>query len=288
MERTDVPDKSEVIFIIFGSPRSGTTLLKETLSRNSNIFIPHETNIVTPIAYIIESIKNPIIGKELIGKLIVSSKDYQHALGQHLDESEIFHALQYGKYTLAGVLNSIYGTLAKKMNKKRCGDKSPNDLQSVHLLQELGLLDSDIKIIHLVRDVRSVVASLLNVDWAPKDIELTFPRQWNTTNMHLYQAMQGNANYFLLRYEDMVAYPKESFAGACQFLDVKFEEGMLSELNRGVSLRRRQAHHKNLAQPFLTSRVNSWETELPSDIIKHTEQLADEGLSLFGYQKTFQ
>lgn len=270
------------MFIIFGSPRSGTTLLKETLNLNSKIFVPHETNLIAPIAYLIDSIENELIGKELIEKLITSSKVYGHTLRPYLDEIDISCSLQEADYTLSGIIESIFGNLAKKVNKITCGDKSPNDLLSVQILQNLGLFDSNIKIIHIVRDIRAVVSSLLNVDWAPRDIEFSFPRQWCHTNVHLHRAMEGKSNYLLIRYEDMIENPKRSLTSVTQFLGVGFEENMLNELGRGDSLRH-LPHHQNLASPYLPSRINAWNSELPTEKMKFCEKSAIEGLEAFGY-----
>jgi hypothetical protein len=270
------------MFIILGSPRSGTTLLKETLNLNSSIFVPHETDFIVPMAFIIDRIENEYIGKELIEKLIIGSKRYTYSLRPYLDEIDISSALKEAEYTLLGMLRSIYSNLARKVNKIICGDKSPNDLLDVQILQNLGLLDSDIKIVHIVRDIRGVVSSLLNVDWSPNNIEFSFPRQWNHTNLHLHQAMEGKFNYFFIRYEDMIADPKKLFTEVTKFLGVGFEDSMLNELNRGISLQHLQ-YHRNLASPFLASRSNAWKSELPTEIIKYCEKSAFEGLDAFGY-----
>lgn len=271
------------MFIIFGSPRSGTTLLKESLNLHPGVFIPMQTTIISTAAHLIGTISAWEKAARLVSEAIIASDDYSTVFAPYLTESEVRTAVQGAEPSLAGILNAVYGALARKLGKQLCGDKSPDDLLSIRKLEQVGLLDSQIKFVHIVRDVRGSVASLLNVDWAPAGIEEYFPRIWNYTNLHLYKKLVGKPNYFLVKYEELVMDPKRALSGISGILGVPFHDSMLDASARGPELRTNPSH-RNLAQPFLTDRIDAWRDQLPVEVSAHCEYSAREALHTFGYK----
>jgi hypothetical protein len=270
------------MFILFGSPRSGTTLFKESINLHSGIFIPHQTTFISPVAHIVGCITNWEKARQLIAELIVSTDDYTEVLAPYISPTEVYEVLASAEPTLAGILEAIYGRIARNSGKVICGDKTPDDMLAIRKLEQVGLLDSSVKLVHIVRDVRGVMSSLKNVTWAPGGIEEYFPRLWNYTNLHLHNAMQGHPNYLLVRYEDLVSNPRDTLSRTTAFLDLPFEEGMLDNSKRAPILRN-DASHLNLAQPFLNDRATLWKSELDPRIIRHCETTSGEALSVFGY-----
>ncbi|WP_322050880.1 sulfotransferase family protein [Paraburkholderia bannensis] len=270
------------MFILFGSPRSGTTLYKESLNLHSGIFIPNQTTFISPVAHVIGCISDWPLARRLIAEIITSTDDYAEVLEPYISKVEVGEVLETAAPTLAGVLNAIYGRIARNAGKVISGDKTPDDLLSIRKLEQVSLLDSDIKFVHIVRDVRGVLSSLDQVSWAPAGIEEYFPRLWNYTNLHLHKTMVGRPNYLLMRYEDLVLDPRNSLAKTSEFLGLEFEEAMLDNSNRAPMLRNDQSH-TNLAKPFLQERTTSWQTELAPRQREHCEATAAEALSVFGY-----
>lgn len=271
------------MFIIFGSPRSGTTLLKESLNLHSDLFIPMETSIIGTAAHIASTVTSWDKARPIIANTLIASNDYATSFAAHLSEAEIWEIAENAPPSLAGLLDALYGTLGSKLGKRLCGDKSPNDLLSIRKLEEVGLLDSELKFVHIVRDVRGSVASLLNVDWAPPRIEEFFPRIWNYTNLHLFNALRGKSNYLLIKYEDLIGNPAATLARITDLLGVPFQSAMLESNERGKELRATPSH-RNLAMPFLTDRIDAWRKNLPSEIAAHCEYSAREAMSIFGYK----
>jgi hypothetical protein len=270
------------MFILFGSPRSGTTLYKESLNLHSGIFVPYQTTFISPIAHVIGCISNWEKARRIIANVITSTDDYAEVLQPYISPMEVQEVLEFAEPTLAGVLNAIYGRIARNSGKIICGDKTPDDMLSIRKLEQVGLLNSDVKLVHIVRDVRGVMSSLKNVSWAPDGIEEYFPRLWNYTNLHLHNTMRGHPNYLLVRYEDLVADPRKILSQTTAFLDLSFEETMLDSSKRAPVLRNDESHLK-LSQPFLKDRATSWKNELHPDISRHCEATAAEALNTFGY-----
>jgi hypothetical protein len=272
------------MFVLFGSPRSGTTLLKEMLCQHSGIIVPHETDFIIPISFILDCVKDELIGKKLISELIYSTKDFHFSIGRYLNKNEINEIIYNSPYKLSDILIAIYSSIAKKSGAILAGDKSPNDLGFVSILKKVGFFDSKIKIVHLIRDVRDVILSLRNTEWAPNNIQYYFPRIWAGSNLNLQLfASQGDSPYLRVRYEDLLEEPSLELENICNFLDLSFEERMCNFEQYGKELRYFD-HHNNLGQPIFKDRAYSWKKCKDIELIKLCAQSANYALSEFGYE----
>ena len=77
------------MFFIFGSPRSGTTLLCSSLDLNDEIVVPDETDFIVPLGFIFDRVKDAAVGRDLIATLIVSTDRYPHSLAEFLSKEEV-------------------------------------------------------------------------------------------------------------------------------------------------------------------------------------------------------
>ncbi|MEM4256650.1 MAG: sulfotransferase [Thermoplasmata archaeon] len=273
------------MFVVFGSPRSGTTLLASTLNLNDHIVIPHETDFIIPTAFIIDRVKNESIGKKLIEKLIVSSENFKHSIGEYLSERDIKKIIHSSAYSITNILSHLYQEIAYRKGATIAGDKSPNDLNFLRILVKTGLVESDIKVVHIIRDIRDVILSLKRVDWGLPDIETWFPRLWNYANLYLYNLYKDKMEkYLLIKYEDMVTSPFETFQKITHFLNVPFQEKMFDHHKRGNRYHN-HPDHKNISSPFLTNKVGVWKNEMDPWLKEICEKQANEALKDFGYFK---
>jgi hypothetical protein len=270
------------MFIVFGSPRSGTTLLKEILNLHPDIHIPMQTTFISAAAHVIGSVTQWDHAAKILADLVVDSDDFAATYGVVLTRDEARSAILSASPSLAGVLDSLYGAMAGKLGKRMCGDKSPDDLLTIRKLEQVGLLDSDVKFVHIVRDVRGSLASLLSVDWAPTGIEEYYPRIWNYTNLHLFRALSGKPNYVMVKYESLISEPQPIVEAVVDLLGLPFSPDMLDSERRGMELRSNPSH-VNLARPFLPERGTAWRSKLTSAQIEHCEMSAQEALRVFGY-----
>lgn len=274
------------MFIIFGSPRSGTTLLSTTLDQNDHISIPEETDFIIPVAFIMNRIKDPDIGRELITQAICNSDRFSSSIGKFLTGDEIKNVVQSSDYTTYAVISNIYKLISEKSSTLTAGDKSPNDLLYIRILVETGFLQSQLKIIHIIRDVRDVILSLKKVKWDvdwKHNIEDFFPRMWSDSNLYLHSLMKNDKDrYYLVKYEDFISDPEMITREIACFLGVPFQEKMLDHTNRGLKIRE-QSHHTNLAMPFMADKIAEWRTKLDPAVSLLCEKQASECLQEFGY-----
>jgi hypothetical protein len=249
------------MFIIFGSPRSGTTFLRESMNQHPDIVVPHETDFIVPLAYLVDRITDADIGRRLVLNMIVATKGFAASLGRYLSADEVELHVMRADYTVPSILHALYSAVAEKSGAKIAGDKSPNDLGALGILQGTQVLNSHIKLVHIVRDVRDVMLSLQNTGWLNEHLAQSLPGIWNNTNLNLRRfAMQTPDNYFFIRYEDLVMNPAASLAPLCEFLGVPFDSNMLEWHNLGKDLRH-LPHHRNLGQPPLVSRCFAWKNK---------------------------
>lgn len=270
------------VFFIFGSPRSGTTLLAQTLTAHSQIEIPYETDFIVPAAFIFDRIRDPDAGRPLIHGLMANSTAFKGSLGQYFDAATLREIVYGADYTLPALLTAVYGHIARKSGKRMAGDKSPNDLQFVRILTKHVWAGPGFKIIHIVRDLRDVMVSVSERNWLP-DQDIYFPRMWNMYNLYLHELCRQDAGrYRLIRYEDMVQDMEVCFRGLCRFLEVEFEPEMLDPGKRHQRFQK-MPHHQGLFRPVTQERVGVHRGQLDAGRRADYERMASEGLRMFGY-----
>ncbi|NOT12375.1 MAG: sulfotransferase, partial [Methylococcaceae bacterium] len=244
-----------------------------------------ETDFIIPISFVLDRVTDPEIGRKIIAELIPSTRFFKPSIGKYLSANEVRDIIYRSNYSIDSILNLLYGEIGTKLGREVVGDKSPNDLAFMGILRKTGLFGTDIKIIHIVRDVRDVVMSLTNTKWAPKGIEKIFPRVWETTNVNLARiASESLHPYCRVRYEDMVADPEGVFPKLCLFLGVEYSEKMLQTGNYGHELKHLE-HHRNLDKGFLIDRCFAWKADMPTELAKDCTISAAEGLREFGYER---
>lgn len=275
------------MFTILASPRSGTTLLACALDQHDSILTTYQADVVFPLVLMHQRLPEASVGKDLIARFLCAMESFDRTLGRYLTGSEVREAILESDYTPGSMLVHLYRRMAQKAHKAIAGDKTPNDLGRIGLLQESGILDADIKVIHLVRDVRDVISSLAKVRWAPGDFGTSFPRLWSETNVALHDHLGANTEkYLLIWYEDLVSDPRRSLERVAGFLGLEFQTQMLDHVPRPHSLREMLfalPDHANLREPISTSRVGRWRRELRPAVRRAIEAQAREGLARFGY-----
>lgn len=270
------------MFILFGMPRSGTTLLAQCLNAHAEIVVPHETDFIIPMAFIFDRVRNEQVGRDLICKLIVNTEAFSRSIGEYISAEivhDVVHSCEYHPFC---ILNELYARVAEAAGAKLAGDKSPNDLNFLRMLVKTGGLSSGIKVIHIVRDIRDLMVSVNRTGWV-SDLDLYFPRFWCNNNLYLNAIYkEDTSNYSLIRYEDLVAHPKEEINRLSAFLDVEFDPGMLDPENRHKRYKGVETH-SNLYNQISNSSVGKHMAVLDHATRINYETQAREALIRFGY-----
>jgi len=270
------------MFFCFGSPRSGTTLISQSLSAHPNITIPSETDFIIPAAFIFDRVKDLQTRRLMLGTLITSSEYFPHSLGEYLQTSEVLEIVARNVGDFSALLDALYSAIAERSGAKIAGDKSPNDIHFVRILGKINAIGASTKIIHIVRDIRDVVAALVKRNMSP-GIETQYARMWSAHNLYLHTWFSGAANYHLVRYEDFVADQEREIRRMLAFLSQPFDPATLDITKRHPRLAQSPIHDM-LYQPTTSAKVGSFKDILTPDLIALCERQAHEGMATFGYR----
>ena len=270
------------MFHIFGSPRSGTTLLAQSLDAHPDILVPDETNLVMPVAFLFNGVRDPATGAALIADFLAAAQGFR-SLAEYAGAERVREAVLAAPYDLAEILHAAFDVAARGAGKRVAGDKSPNDIMYLRAFVEGRGVGPRTKVIHIVRDVRDVLSSLLEQPWAPPDLHRYFPRIWGASNLYLADAAaEFPDRYRLVKYEELVRDPAQHLASLCDFLGVAFDARGLGPQARHPRYAA-MPHHQRLFEPISTARVGRFESTLPAPVVDACLRQAGEAMERFGY-----
>ena len=264
--------------IVLGVGRSGTTLLRVMLDRNTTLAIPYETFFVPQLAH--RHGRRPKLDEFVddLGRLRtlydwgITPEDIRPRLREGMTTSEAIAA--------------IFETYAERQGKPRWGDKTPLYMQQLPLLARLF---PDAVWIHLVRDGRDAALSFLELPegfagktWAQPRTAAQFAARWRTEILAARQlGRDARSRYLELRYEDLVAEPERELRRICEHASLPWEDGMLDHTR--VSDAANMPEHRNLAQPP-TPGLRDWRSQMSREDALAFEQVAGDVLRSAGHE----
>lgn len=122
-------------------------------------------------------------------------------------------------------LKNCFDAICKKQGKTFFADDNTH-----HLLfaADLMQLVPNAKIIHVVRDPRDVISSLMKQRWAPSDVNECL--QWLSgilKRWHAQKALLKPSAYVEIRMEDLISSPREVLSRLSEFSGFELEDDML-------------------------------------------------------------
>ena len=264
--------------IVLGVGRSGTTLLRVMLDRNSQLAIPYETFFVPQLAH--RHGRRPQLDKfiEDLGRL-------RTLYDWGITPEDVRPRLHDGMTTREAI-GAIFETFAERQGKTRWGDKTPLYMQQLPLLERLF---PDARWVHLVRDGRDAALSFLELPagfsgktWAQPRTVAQFAARWRTEILAARRlGRHAGGRYLELRYEDLVAYPERELGRVCEHAALAWEPGMLDHTR--VSDAANMPEHRNLAQPP-TPGLRDWRSQMSREDALAFEEVAGDILRGAGYE----
>jgi Sulfotransferase family len=256
------------IFIL-GCPRSGTTLLQLMLHAHPRIAIPPETRFVLTsyeARNTFGDLRREPNRMVLANSIVRERQTLFYDLG--LDADEVFAEIIAGPPTLGSAIGIVFRAYARRFGKPRWGDKRPGYYQYIPALLRMF---PDAQIVHLIRDGRDCVASLLTMPWFKQDIYAAICSWIEAIDSGRRAARQLPADtYFELSYEDLVADSPGQLAKLCEFLSEQFDPAMTEPHKIAVStIPERQTWHAD-TQQAVTARTLADRTVRDSDGRKAT------------------
>ncbi|MDQ0352757.1 hypothetical protein J2R98_002608 [Alkalibacillus filiformis] len=272
-------------FFIIGSGRSGNTLLRAMLTSHSEISIPPESYVLNRVIRKFHTY-NFLEWDELVKIVIGEFESHQQFPTWDINTNELYQRLKLlskEKRTLANIIDELYVYYSEVHfpGSQIWGDKTP--------LNTLGLnwLDSlfpNAKYIHIIRDGRDVANSYQKAGLY--DLKYSCER-WNEsiTRAKKFGRKKERQQYYEVQYEDIVRNPKDELKKICNFLNIKFEESMLSFYeNIGGLGDTSLSHHKNLNNSVNKNSIGKWEHELSLNEKEYVNSNLEKNLKMLGYK----
>ena len=171
---------------------------------------------------------------------------------------------------------------AAKEDKPRWADKTPH---YVHHVDQLLRVWPDARVVVLVRDGRDVALSLKRMPFGPNNAWAA--AQWWARGIRAGERARRDHpdHVMVVRYEDVVARPREEVPRVCAFLELRFEEDMLAieRADRAKVVPDQASWFPTLFDGLNTAAVGRWRREMRPRDRRIFAALAGDELRALGY-----
>jgi sulfotransferase family protein len=265
------------IFIV-GCPRSGTSLLRDMLDAHSNLTFPTESHFIPVFFKAYGDPQTEGEARRLARKILKLTwiRSWDLAL-EPVDFAD--------DRSFREIVTRLYRAYARKQKKTRWGDKTPQYVTEIPVLYALF---PECKIIHVYRDGRDVALSWLRVGLDARNIftaALSW-KEWVSKGRRDGAALPSNA-YFEVRYESLLARPREVIKDVCEFLEEPFSEAVLRKNPLRRNQRRLRLGQRDFGIPntqVVETNAQKWKTEMSPRARLLFESIAGDLLASIGYE----
>jgi hypothetical protein len=204
--------------LVVGSPRSGTTLLRDLLRSHPRLTFPDESHVLPALRRLHGDPADERRARLLAADLLGAFSIREWKLGLRVADLA-------GERSFAGMVARLYETWARREGKPRWGDKTP--LYALELPAALTVFPGA-QVVHVVRDGRAVAESLLRQPWGPRT-PTRAARMWRRCVEAARRDGEplGPERYFEVRFEQLVREPEHELRRLCAFLGEEFDAALL-------------------------------------------------------------
>jgi hypothetical protein len=202
-------------FWVIGAPRSGTTFLTRVLNHHPEVFLTNETRVML-----------------LFSRLLNRWVESRRVLATSRDE--IVDSLWRN---LPALIEHVYRDLGA-IPGQRWGDKYPQYADADHDPEALATIDRlfpTSQYVHIIRDPRAVVASIVSKGWLEFDEAIAAWRVF-VTHAHDFGRQIGDERYHEVHFEDLVHDGHSTAGEIFSFLRLKnhadVDDFLLSEAKK--------------------------------------------------------
>ncbi|MEY3173282.1 MAG: hypothetical protein RLZZ436_1196 [Planctomycetota bacterium] len=278
------------LFVV-GSGRSGTTILAALLNLLPGVFIAKETGFIG--ARQRELVLNGD-ADDFAGMIPDINSYLEHNDWQLRASVEGLREF-CGRYQLAGARGLLHYIWQLEAGRpwdelRIVGDNTPLYVMAIPALLKLF---PEAKFIHIVRDPRDVVCSVLKMRFGACEA-MAGALEWHHSLgcWLLAERIVPASQRMECRYEDLCTAPESTFAKIASFAGASAEAA--TEALRLHAAGGRQPsgferiakweHHKRLAEPLSPARVGRFRRELSKKQIQDIESVAQYGMQAYGYE----
>ncbi len=281
---------------VVGLTRSGTTLLRMMLDAHPLLAVPPETHFVPDL---IKAARAEAGTDGMLAAMTANRTWEDFGIGEEEIRGRL-DAVAAGD--AAGAVRAFFEAYAEGQGKPRWGDKTPAYMLSI---QRIGRTLPESRFIHLIRDGRDVALSqtarALNEQPPPPEQAARWVKRVRKAREQA-SALKG-PRYVETRYEDLVRDPEATLRRICEFVDLPWDEAMLSYHERAAerltemagTLRAegthaeqeagyRIANHAPTTKPPDPAKLDKWRREMAPEDVAAYEAVAGGLLEELGYE----
>ena len=271
-----VADENRIrpVFIV-GMNGSGTTMLADSLGFHPWLFMfPYEPRV---LPYVIDKARDygqlaRIEERRRVAEELCNAKPFWHANGRKrlvLSDEEL-HAPG-----LSATIDAVFMHFAAAKGKRRWGEKSPMNVLHMTRLAEVF---PDARFIHIIRDGRDAAQSFeRRFGFVPEETVYRW-REVLQVGQQQGRAL-GAGRYMEIRYEDLTAEPARWMRAICEFLDLPFDEVVLSS-----SMRMAGPQLTEQGEGRMTPNSERWKEYFSMESRLRLERIAGAKLSDLNYE----
>jgi hypothetical protein len=286
--------KSLPFFFIIGRSRSGTTLLMTMFDAHPNVIMPFECNYIILLRNKYEFLKY-WTKSDLLTFYDDLFKTGWRIKAWNIDKEKLKSELiacegEVDYETICKVVHSNYISVFDKQEIKIIGDKNPKYAVK---LRKLMKLFPDAKYVHIIRDYRDHLLSMLKLDFLDSIIpQILF--HWKYSAKLTDKMMKKHpGKFYSIKYEDLATKPIETFTSICIFLGLEFNEASLDfykkevEIKKSINTELFDRYQTSLFNPIDASRINTWHNKFNDHTLRLADALVGKIAERYGYERTY-
>jgi hypothetical protein len=246
-------------FWVIGAPRSGTTFLARVLNHHPEIFLTNETRVML-----------------LFSRMLSRWVEARRLLAT--SKQEIVESLWR---QTPGVIEQVYRDLGARPGQ-RWGDKYPQYAdgdQDPEALATIDRLFPESQYIHIIRDPRAVVASIVAKEWLGLDEAVQAWRAF-VTQAQSFGSQIGANRYLEVRFENLVTDGPSTAEVIFSFLGLRMDREVEEFLQ--AESHRRTPVSAPMGTPGSIGR-KAWSDRLLLDQVRAVEESLKDLMSALGY-----
>ena len=278
---------------ILGNPRSGTSLFRLMLNAHPQIVAPPECGFIQWNFSAFNKLDFTITkNRNSFAQAVLDSKKME-TWGLTMDElTEAFNEVAVPNYQ--SLVKAVFCAYSKsKGNTTQPMVAVDKNNYYLNFLEEISSAMPNAKYIHLVRDVRDVANSYLEIEkknlkgkYVP-NLETSAEEiagKWIENNERLLNFLDDKPN-LVLRYEDLLIRPQAELEKVALFLELSYHERMNLFYHHNDEPQEMLNWKEKTLQPIDPGRAGAFRKELDSHFSDQLWNLAHSSLNKFGYSK---
>ncbi|VEP16850.1 Sulfotransferase domain protein [Hyella patelloides LEGE 07179] len=273
---------SERPIFIFGSARSGTSLLSRIIDAHPRIAIPFESHLYNTFYPWLKYYGNLHLAKNrerLVDDIL--STEVMRDWHPRPDRQQILEAID--RFDFHGIIDGLMRSWTSNEGKQRWGEKTP---WHIFYWREIISGFPNAQVIHIVRDGRDSALSWKKARFGPKHI-YTLAKKW-VRYLEIVDELQNTLDehsFLEVHYEYLLSEPESIVQKICNFLREDFSPEMLAFNTNSAPYLTDKQNQQNLTKPILVNNTGKWRTEMTERELRIFEAVAGATLEKYGYQR---